>query len=631
MHLATTGSSFWTRSLASLLFSLAVGCGGSQPPAAKTPVPEAHEQAPREPLEEAADLSPVPAPKNLVLVGRLNRPITVADTVTRWAGLPLSVRQLLGDYSWAEPIVAWDAPVQAAGIVEGKSTPEPIFVVTVGLTGVEKTIAALRDQGHSVRRVAPGIYQIAGDEPSCFVAASRGQAPARLVCGENARGVERLLPFATRGLPELPAGKSDLEIEFTAEPLQRMFAQQLSSLTFLSGFVIRQASIDHAGFDRALADAVYALAGELQVLAGDLDRLRVESRLDEAGSAIDFSVSLKLRGDKSWTGQLLAEAAQRSAPAPEAFWLLPEQATGASYAMALDPGRFKPIARTLGDLADGYLDKEKVGRASRDKVKKMLVELVAASAPVVQAEGRTPGPTPSEPTLQQYFSDLLGWQLIVSDGPAEPMLRAYRGMHVVLGDRELRKLAAKHLDLDPKLLPTSTERAFAGKGVPPGGRAFLVTVPQKLIEHFNKETPTAPKAKPTPVQLVLAVVPDGKRTIVVMAPDEKSAADRVAAFKAGKDATLAQRQELAALRTTKAFAAGFGSLAGLADELSSMAERAGGTNKVLDAIPHKGRSPILSSIQVERGEGVVLRLNLRVPRAVVEDGAALVPQLAPKF
>jgi hypothetical protein len=634
MKLAMLSSSSSTRLLGSalLVVSLASGCGGSAPSAAKTPVPEADgKEDGRGPLEEAADLSPVAAPKNLVLVGRMSRPITVVDTATRWAGLPLSVRQLLGEHAWIEPVVAWDAPVQAAGMVEGKSTPEPIFVVTVGLTGVDAAVAALRDQGHSLRRVAPGIYQIAGDEPSCFVAASRGQAPARLVCGENSRAVERLLPYATRGLPDLPASKSDLEIEFTAAPLQQMFAQQLSSLTFLSGFVIRQASIDHAGFDRALADAVYALASEVQVLANDVDRVRIEGKLDEASSVIDLSVALGLRSDKSWTGQLLAEAAQRSGPAPESFWMLPDQVNSASYAMNVDPARFKPIARTLGDLADGFLDKQKVPRASREKVKTALADLFTSSAPVVQGEGKLTEAKPAEPTAQQYVADLVGWQLLVSEGPSEPILRAYRGLANVLNDRDLRRMLAKEIDLDAKLLPSASERAFAAKGAPAGGRVFTFSVPRGLVEKLNKEASQAPKAKPSPVQLVLVVVPDGKRTIIVLAPDEKIAGERIVAFKAGKEPTLAQRQDLASLRTNRAFAAGFGSLAGIAGQLASFAERAGGGSQVLAAVPHRGRTPILSSLVVEKGGGVTVKLNVRLPKAVIEDGAALVPQLAPKF
>src|SRR5262245_27221725 len=111
----------WGRGSASACLVLALaGCGGSKPPPPKTPVPEAKE-APREPVEEPVDLSPVAAPKDLVMIGRLSRPLTVVDGLARWAGLPMSVRQVLPpDVSWASPIVAWDAPVQAAGVVDGK-------------------------------------------------------------------------------------------------------------------------------------------------------------------------------------------------------------------------------------------------------------------------------------------------------------------------------------------------------------------------------------------------------------------------------------------------------------------------------------------------------------------------------
>ncbi|HVJ17674.1 MAG TPA: hypothetical protein VM686_19770 [Polyangiaceae bacterium] len=629
MEFSILGSTSSARALAlSLLVSTAVGCGGSKPPASKTPVPEAKAE-PSEPLEEAADLAPVPAPNNLVLVGRLQRPITVVDTATRWAGLPLSVRQLLGAHAWIEPIVAWDAPVQVAGVVEGKSTPEPIVVVSVGLTSLDKAVTALRDQGHSLRRVSPGVYQIAGDEPSCFVAASRGPAPARLVCGENARGTEKLVPFATRGLPDMPAGKADLEVEFTAEPLQRMFAQQLSSLTFLSGFAIRQLSIDHAGFDRALADGVYALASELQVLATDIDRVRIEAKLDEAASVIDVSASLKLRSDKSWTGQALADMAKRSTPAPETFWQLPDRATFAGYSVEASAERAKPIARTLAELADGYLDKEKVGRATRERTKTLIADMFSLQGATAFAEGHDLALT-ANPTPQQRFSQYLGWQLQVVDGPSDGYLRVLRGLHSTLNDRELRKLAAKRLDIDAKELPTSVERPFTAKGVPAGGRAFVITLPKPLVERWAKASPRSIGKDPVALQLTLVVVPDGKRTLTILAMDEKIAAERLAAFKAGAEPTLTQRQDLSALRTNKAWMAGFGSLAGMARFLASLEERANKA-QLLDAVPHKGRTSILGSLTVEHDGGTTVRLSGRIPKAVVEDGAALVPQLAPKF
>ncbi len=612
---------------------LMVGCGGSKPPPAKTGVPEAKE-TPREPLEEPIDLSPVKAPSDLVLLGRFARPLTVVDGVARWAGLPMSVRQLLPpDVSWVAPIVAWDAPIQAAGVIDAKKgMPELVWVVSVGLTSVDAAVAALRDHGHALHRVAPGIFQVAGEDPSCAIAAARGQAPARLVCSENLRNVEQLLPYATRGLPDVPGGKSDLEVEFVAEPLQRMFAQQLSSLTFLSGFVIRELSIDHAGFDRALADAVYGLAGELQVLAVEIDRVRVDGKFDETGNVLDLGFALKLRADKSWTGQLLSEAAQRSSPAPDTFWQLPESATGASYANSVSPERLKVIARTLADLADGYLDKEKVGRAARDRVKASITDLLSLSGTVAQAQGQA-GPMPKDPTLEQRVAQAIGWEIMVADAPAEPFLRAYRDLHQVLGDRDLRKLAARLLDVDVKVLPTSTEKAFTGKGVPPGGRVFTIAAPPALIEKFaDNALDGAAKDKKTSIKLVWAIVPDGKRTLMALAPDEKTAAERIAAFKSGKEPTLAARQELGSLRTAKAFASGFTSLSALSSELASMSKRDGlDSQRLLDGLPHHGRSPILTNVIVERGDGPTLRLQFTVPRAAIEDVAGLAPSLAPKF
>ncbi len=85
-------------------------------------------------------------------------------------------------------------------------------------------MTTLREMGANVDRISPGVYQVSEgeEEPHCAVAAARGQAPARVVCGPKFESVERLLPYATRGLPEAPASANDLEIEFNPEPIQRL-------------------------------------------------------------------------------------------------------------------------------------------------------------------------------------------------------------------------------------------------------------------------------------------------------------------------------------------------------------------------------------------------------------------------
>jgi hypothetical protein len=609
-------------------------CGGESLPPPKTVVPDSESAEP--PAEPPIDLSPVSAPRDLVLTGRLSRPVYVADTMGRWAGAPLGVRALLrsalpSEQRNVDELIAWDAPIQLAGVVsQVKATPAFDVVISVGLTDLERTVTALREMGASVERIKPGVYQVSSpdEDAHCAVAAARGQAPARAVCGPNIGAVERLLPYATRGLPEAPAGPNDLEIDFNPEPIQRLYGQQISSLTLLSGLAIRQASLDHPGFDRALADAVYALAGELQTLALDLDRVRIEGKLDEPKSALNLGFALKLKSNKSWLGDTLQEASASAGAAPDSFWQLPEEATGASFVHPIDQARLRPLLRTAADLADGFLDHEKVSRASRDRVRNLLTDFGGAMVPYVQAQGHMAPAAAQDGSLSEAFHQLLGWQLIVAEGPSAPHLKVLKDLHAVINDREIRKVIGQRLELEPKLLPSSQMKPLAGKGLPAGGTAFVVTLPAELIEKYPRWTKAfGGAAKKGPLKATIAVVGDGKRTIMAVAPDEKAVAERIAAFRAGKDQTLAERKELDPLRSIKAISAGFISLGAVSRELASSPERRARASRILDVLPHHGRTPMLTALKADTANGVTLWMELTVPQAVFQDVGALLPQL----
>ncbi len=393
--------------------------------------------------------------------------------------MPLGVRSLLrsvlpSEQASVEALIAWDAPIQLAGVVEQtQTTPDLDLVVTVGLTDLERVVTTLREMGANVDRLSPGVFQVSqvDEEAHCAVAAARGQAPARLVCGPSFEAVERLLPYATRGLPEAPAGPNDLEIEFNPEPIQRLYGQQISSLS------LPVRARDPPAFarsprvrSRARRRGLRARWGAPDARAGCRSRAD-RGKLDEPNSTIDLGVALKLKSTKSWLGDTLKEASARSGPPPELYWQLPDEATSASYFYPIDPARLRPLLRTAADLADGFLDHQRVSRASRDRVRNALMDFEATMVPYVQAEGNETPPSGSDSSLSELFSQFLGWQLIVAEGPAAPHLKVVKDLHAILNDRELRKLCRatpRHrAEADAEL----AVEALTGKGVLPGGTA----------------------------------------------------------------------------------------------------------------------------------------------------------------
>src|SRR5262245_51999125 len=192
---------------------IVIGCGGAKqtpppPPPASTPVV-------KEPVEKA-DLSPVAAPPELFVVGRLKRPGPVADTLGKWAGLPVSLRTLLGhELHGLDGVIAWDAPVElAVALPVGNRRHGVRTVVSVGLLSLDRMLSAARERGLSPERLQPEVFGFAG--PSglhCAVGPALGSATARLVCGDGRADVEELFAYATRGLPSENLGDRDLEVE----------------------------------------------------------------------------------------------------------------------------------------------------------------------------------------------------------------------------------------------------------------------------------------------------------------------------------------------------------------------------------------------------------------------------------
>jgi hypothetical protein len=180
---------------------LLIACGGTKPaPPKSTPAPNALAKEP----SDKPDLSPVAAPAELFLVGRVKRPGPILDTLGKWAGFPGSLRMLVGqELHGLGSLMAWDAPIEVAVMLPARGRRKAVrAVVSVGLNSVGGMVNAARERGLSPERILPEVFGFAGPSGlSCVVGPSLGSSNARLVCGERAGEVEELFAYATRGLP----------------------------------------------------------------------------------------------------------------------------------------------------------------------------------------------------------------------------------------------------------------------------------------------------------------------------------------------------------------------------------------------------------------------------------------------
>ncbi|MEI9941850.1 MAG: hypothetical protein WDO69_31940 [Pseudomonadota bacterium] len=609
-----------------------LGCGAPAP--AATPLAAPVVSAVPIPKEEAADLSPVTAPADLIAVARFKKPETAIETVAAWANFPYKLHDVLpSELKGLEGVVAWDAPVEASMALdpqgEGK-VPEPLAVVSVGLTSLDAALDFARSKGQSVRRLRAGVYRIGdADDISCAAGLAVGSAPARLVCGHRAHDVEGLFNYATRGLPNEPLPNVDFQVEVRLEPIKKKYQAELGSARLLAGFLLREVQVDSPRFDRALSDVAYTLVDEATAFVQDLDRVRLDGALDSAKNLIDLRVDLKFVGQKSWLVQAATETLAIVEPAPDLFWQMPADSTQASFGAGWKPGRLEPIGHTLAELLDGYLESEKVPLGLRNQASKSVELLFEQSTKQVRAQGEL-SELPSDPLLAAGYR-VFGWQVAALEGDPKSLIALFDALSATLGSRDLARLLKARVNLDPALLPKVSSHGVQVRGFKPGAKAYRLDISRELFEKYAKgqlQLEPAPKgkasAKSVPLSLIVAF--DGQHSWVGVCPDEKAMIKRLESLKDPQAPVLRTREGLDALKSTPG-AAGFLTLQRFAGQMGALGVRAADAQKLFTALPHHGETPVLFSYELNPS-GPEITNTLVLPRAAIEDLGALVPVLA---
>ncbi|HYP76815.1 MAG TPA: hypothetical protein VER12_12700 [Polyangiaceae bacterium] len=608
-----------------------LGCGSPPAPATpSTPIASAVAQE----KDEPPDLAPVAAPAELIAVARFKRPQTAIETVAAWANFPYKVQDVLpSELSGLQSVVAWDAPLEAAVALdplgEGK-LPEPLAVVSLGLTSLEGALDFARSKGQSVRRLRAGVYRVGDSEQiSCAAGVALGSAPARLVCGHRPHDVDGLFNYATRGLSNEPLPNVDFQVELRLEPVKKKYQAEIGSARLLAGFLLREIQVDNPRFDRALSDVAYSLIDEATAVVHDLDKVRIDANLDNAKNLLDARFDLKFAGQKSWFVQTSAESLARVEPPPALFWQMPADSTQASFSVGFKPGRLKPIGKTLAELLDGYLESEKMPAGLRNQASKSLESLFEQNTKQVSAHGEL-AELPNDPLLAAGYR-AFGWGVTAFEGDAKNLSAFADGLSAIINNRELPRLLKKRVNLEPALWPKVSSRVVQLRGFKPGAKAYRFEISRELFEKYAKgqlklEPTPKGKAPAKSVPLTLIVAYDGEHSWVGESPDEKALIKRLESLKDPQAQVLSSRAGLETLKSTPRAAGGFLTLSHFANQLSALGA-ASDSQKLLAALPHHGDTPVLFSYDVSAG-GPELTTTFTLPRAAVEDLGALVPVFA---
>jgi hypothetical protein len=625
-------------------------CGSPTPPPVKTPPPAASAPAPPPVAAPEPDLSPIAAPKNTVAVGRWSNVAATFKTVEKLGKLPFQLQSVLEKELGDKDLMATlklDASVDAALMIDGSSPvdqPKPMGVLSLPLKDMKEALALANRAGKPVS-LRPGVFRLGRNRDFvCDLSVSVGDAPARLLCSENERDLDALVPWMTRGLPTEKFSGSDLHLELRAEGLRQRYKAELDQFgPVLPGLVTQQLN-DVGVRNAALQELLVEMAADGPKFVADLDSLSMDIRLDGEKSEIISSGAIRFKSTSSWGARFMTHRNDKAGPPPAIFWMIPKDSNSASFNRGSDPKFFSGVREALSsgvrDLLAGKLDGSDVQNISELLAKVPLVDaqaIVAARGLLPEEASRAVKPADFKPAdaireSQNKLRNLMGWSLLGIESRSDAYSDWLKLLVKTYNNRSLQRTIQKGLGSKSRNLPT-VKSVPAPKGSPAGTLAveFAIPITSKDVWstynrlHDNREHPRA-EAKGS-LSFVVALAPDGNRTWIGISADPKALGERLAVVKEGapREGTLASRSDLDALKNGTATNGGFVSISGVTGSITGSLSSAFSARErrmveqVIGSMPNKGATPILITTTGTTDAAPVNSVQVRVQKGSVDD------------
>jgi hypothetical protein len=334
------------------------------------------------------------------------------------------------------------------------------------------------------------------------------------------------------------------------------------------------------------------------------------------------STELKLKGDSSWLAGTIA--ASKPAAVPATLPRLSPGATFACYNPVLPAERYAAISRIVGELAEGYLEHEKVPEATRKRARR-LSESWLTKLP--ESFGYAMSPTQKDAVGARHADTML----IRITEPSPRITNLYTDLFALLGDAGLKRFIKQKASfkIDDKLWPKTSKRPFKLAGFKAPATLFEVTADVKAwaaldpsLEKILKEL-LPPAGSNELKRLVVIVQPDGDFTYVLTGDDPAEMSKVMADHRKAEPGLFFAKPA----RSDKVLLAGFMTL----NYFARAIERTGktsGVSKALAAAPNHGETPITFSTTVGPGTA---RADVEVPSAVFQDASAAVVAAGPSL
>lgn len=607
------------------------------------------------------DLSAVPEPAGLLVVGRVAQPEKILKTVGGWVHLPLpganELLKSLGDETFAE--VA-DLSQSVDGVVAvgsgggGMRDFDPQVAFAVSVRSFEQAKAKLGAK-YTIKSGPNGQFTVEGigappseprdgnsddDEPkglTCALAPAVGGTGAKLVCGERA-SLEALVPYMTRTLPRASFG-SDVHVEFRFAPVREPMAQLRTTLPVLG----RSLGL---GGNSAISEMIDAGLGEVADFVNDATRMTFDSDLSDPGAQattrVDYATSTSLMA------RVAAASLGHAGPPPAAFMHLPGDTDVALYGLGSDPKLLdRPrelIGKALLSVGSDAKMPDAESRTLRDLLADRLLGLFAGQvvygkgfdqAAVERAlsarDNVKQGDAAAEDEASRVLAEqVVGWHLVQVSEPVTkvgPMLKDWAQLWN-------RPAFAKWLKANVSAKKSAQVRLAAmpaGVKMPKDAVHLEIVIPRSDLEVMppmvgrpGGPMPKAKKIARKPVVLHVMAIPDQGATWLAFGLDAKLAATKAlqALSTAPEDGTLGKTGALDELKSSKLNGAWLMTLRGLL-VFTALDHGERSPFRALGSLAHKGTTPILFTFKGEgpdaTGAAGHAVSTFKVPKAAIED------------
>lgn len=613
-------------------------------------------------------------PNSIVLVARLRNLQDSLGTMERMFRLPISLTDELQKVvaERAGDALQMDAGVDVAVALSPASTdtdPKFFGAVSIPMANLEGALSQLEKRGNVVH-LAPGVYRAKFERPQsedgessdsptsesetpkeyrCDLAASLGNAPARLVCSEDEQALDSLRPWLTRGLPLQPTAKEDLEVHLRFAPLRERYVP-----------VARTHASDYATTAKQWMETILNIRDPKLLMLPERvmhESITFVEDMQEASFFGDFipetneistRVTIAFRSRNSWFTQVYTDANGRSGPPPEIFWRLPKDADNATYASWVDPAHFEGFNDTARSLMSHALELTPLSAQSKSAIDTFIASIPLHKTVAVSARGEARRTTSAGNVttardavreFEQFFQSIIGWTILGMEAPSAPYADHFKKGVATM--EQLMHEARKDAHLGPEMrkatwIPQIRWRSpFPGYPQGTTGIEITASFDSKDIWSFANTKPGTPHppgaAARGSITLHGVVIPNGpNRTWIGISADPKTLQEKSRVVVSGPSQnTLASLADLEPLRQSSTIGGGFIIYGSMVDNMMKTFPQNPSVDmrlvhQSLETMPNQLRTPVLQLHTATAGDTPTNTIELRLQRGTVDDLANLI-------